>query len=83
MNRTAPAAMSVRPTIRALPYLSAITPPKGAISKKTTVVVPNTNPNIFAEPFGKAKIPKANAIGPMPFPKFEIKRAINNRFTYL
>ena len=47
------------------------------------MVVPNTNPNIFAEPFGKAKIPKANAIGPMPFPKFEIKRAINNRFTYL
>jgi len=47
------------------------------------VVVPSTKPNIFAEPFGRANIPKASAIGPIPLPKFEIKRAINNRFTYL
>ena len=83
MNKTKPAAISVKPTILALPYLSAITPPKGNIIKKRTVVVPSTKPNIFAEPFGRANIPKANAIGPIPLPKFEIKRAINNRFTYL
>jgi hypothetical protein len=47
------------------------------------VVVPNTNPNIFADPFGKAKIPKASAIGPIPLPKFEMKRATNKSFTYL
>ena len=60
--------MSVKPTIRALPYLSAITPPKGAIIKNKTVVVPRTIPNKFADPFGNPKIPNAKAIGPKPFP---------------
>ncbi len=83
MSKTKPAAISVRPTILALPYLSAITPPKGAMIKKTTVVVPSTKPNIFAEPFGRANIPKANAIGHIPLPKFEMKRSTNESFTYL
>jgi len=47
------------------------------------VVTPSTKPNIFAEPFGRANIPKANAIGPIPLPKLEIKRARNNLLTYL
>ena len=69
------------PTILARPYLSAITPPNGAIIKKSMVVTPSTKPNIFAEPLGKAKIPKASAIGPMPLPKLEINRATNSRLT--
>jgi hypothetical protein len=56
--------MSVIPTILALPYLSAITPPNGAIIKKQTAVEPSAIPSKFAEPFGSANTPKAIAIGP-------------------
>ena len=64
----APAAISVTPTILALPYLSAITPPNGAMIMNMAVVMPRTRPKIFAEPFGRANIPKANAIGLIPLP---------------
>ncbi len=60
--------MSVIPTILALPYLSAITPPNGAMIKKQTAVEPSAIPSKFAEPFGSANTPKAIAIGPKPFP---------------
>jgi hypothetical protein len=46
------------------------------------VVVPKTKPSKLAEPLGRVNMPKANAIGPMPLPKLEIKRATNNLFTY-
>jgi hypothetical protein len=46
------------------------------------VVVPRTKPSKLADPFGKANMPKAKAIGPIPLPKFEIKRAVNNLLTY-
>jgi hypothetical protein len=51
--------------------------------KNKTVVVPKTNPSKFAEPFDRAKIPKANAIGPIPLPKLDRNLAKSNRFTYL
>ena len=60
--------MSVSPTMRALPYLSAITPPNGAIIKKHTAVEPRAIPSKFADPFGSANTPNAIAIGPRPFP---------------
>jgi hypothetical protein len=47
------------------------------------VVVPKTKPSRFAEPFGRAKIPKASAIGPIPLPKFDKNLAKSNRLTYL
>ncbi|CAB4572631.1 unannotated protein [freshwater metagenome] len=56
------------PTILALPYLSAITPPNGAIIKKQAAVEPSAIPSKFAEPVGRANTPKAIAIGPRPFP---------------
>jgi hypothetical protein len=46
------------------------------------VVTPSTKPNIFAEPLGSAKIPKASAMGPIPLPKLDINRATNSRLTY-
>jgi len=46
------------------------------------VVVPRTKPSKLADPLGRANMPKAKAIGPIPLPKLEIKRAINNLFTY-
>jgi len=47
------------------------------------VVVPKTKPSKLAEPLGRANMPKAKAIGPIPLPKFDTKRAKSNRFTYL
>jgi hypothetical protein len=44
--------------------------------------VPRTKPSRLADPLGSANMPKANAIGPIPLPKFEIKRAANNLLTY-
>jgi len=46
------------------------------------VVVPSTKPSRLGEPLGRANMPKAKAMGPMPLPKFEMKRATNNLFTY-
>ena len=75
--------MSVNPATRTRPNLSAITPPNGLMINIEIVADATTNPSTLAEPFFKCKIPKERAIGPIPFPRFDTKRAIRNRFTYL
>ena len=71
----AEATKSAKATALMRPNLSANTPPNGLIINIATVVDPRTSPNIFASPFGRFKIPKARAIGDIPFPKLLIKRA--------
>ena len=67
--------MSVDPTKRALPYLSAITPPNKTKRIKGNVRANITKLNEVALPSGRSKTPNARAIGPIPFPIFEINRA--------
>ena len=67
--------MSVDPTKRALPYLSAITPPNKTKSIKGKVRANITKLNEVAFPPGRSNTPKARAIGPMPLPIFEINLA--------
>ena len=68
---------SVVPMTRARPIRSAMTPPKGRVRMTGIAVAASTTLNAVGDPSGRARTPKDRAMGPIPFPRFEIARARN------